>query len=372
MTSKKLHLVSFDVPYPANYGGVIDIFYKLKALKQQGIDVILHTYEYGRGQQPELEKYCLNIFYYSRNSFVKSYFSTDPFIVKSRANEELIDNLNSDNNPILFEGLHTTLPIVTKRLKQQRTYIRTHNIEHLFYKGLAKSESSIFKRNFFKQEAKKLKRYEKVLNEVNGAFTISPYEQHYFLKKYGDKCVYIPAFHNTEIHTDHTSNSKKVLYHGNVLVSENVKAALFLIDVYKDSEFEFMIASSSSNKEITREIEKYANIHFILLKDQEQLYKLFEETQINVLPTFQKTGIKLKLLNTLYQGKFIIANNFMVEDTGLENLCELANTKEEFLLKTKELLNQDFAIETRKERQKILESFNPVYGAKKIIETIFS
>tara|TARA_R110002073_G_scaffold89852_8_gene212593 strand:- start:25021 stop:26136 length:1116 start_codon:yes stop_codon:yes gene_type:complete len=370
--NKKLHIVSFDVPYPANYGGVIDVFYKLKALKQQGVDIVLHTYEYGRGQQPELKKHCSKVFYYPRNSFVRSYLSTDPFIVKSRASEVLIDNLNSDESPILFEGLHTTLPIITKRLKQQRTYIRTHNIEHRFYKGLSKSESNIFKRNFFKQEAKKLKRYERVLEEVDGVFSISPYEQKYFLKKYGDKCTYVPAFHNTKIYSNHKFNSKKILYHGNVLVSENVKAALFLIDTYKDSTYNLIIASSYRNKELGKEIEIYPNIEFKHLSNQEELYTLFEEAHINALPTFQKTGIKLKLLNTLYQGKFIIANDFMVEDTGLETLCERANTKEEFLEKSKTLLQKDFKDEIIKERRRVLENFNTTLGAKKIIETIFS
>ena len=27
-----VHIVSFNVPYPADYGGVIDVFYKLKSL----------------------------------------------------------------------------------------------------------------------------------------------------------------------------------------------------------------------------------------------------------------------------------------------------------------------------------------------------
>ncbi len=32
MPDKYLHIISFDIPYPPNYGGVIDVFYKLKAL----------------------------------------------------------------------------------------------------------------------------------------------------------------------------------------------------------------------------------------------------------------------------------------------------------------------------------------------------
>ena len=59
---------------------------------------------------------------------------------------------------------------------------------------------------------------------------------------------------------------------------------------------------------------------FQSLSNQKDLDRLFENAHINVLPTFQNTGIKLKLLNTLYQGKFVIANDDMIDHTGLESL----------------------------------------------------
>ncbi len=369
--AKKLHIISFDVPYPANYGGVIDVFYKLKALHRLGIKICLHTFEYGKGKQTELNKYCEEVFYYPRNSFVKSFLSTDPFIVKTRANEDLIQNLTLDNHPILFEGLHTTHPVLNNLLVGKKIFVRAHNIEHRFYKGLAKSESDVFKRNFFKREAKKLKRYEKVLMITNGVFTISPHEQEYFQEKYGDKCTYIPAFHDVEIHTKHSKKEECLLYHGNISVSENVKAALFLIDIYKDSNYRLIIASSYQNEEVSKEISKYHNIKFHHLINDDDLNRLFEKAHINVLPTFQKTGIKLKLLNTLYQGKFVIANDFMADDTGLESLCEKANTKDEFLQKTKEILEIDFVPSILEERKKILQNFSPTESAKKIVDAIF-
>ncbi len=30
-SGEHIHLISFDVPFPADYGGVIDVFYKIKA-----------------------------------------------------------------------------------------------------------------------------------------------------------------------------------------------------------------------------------------------------------------------------------------------------------------------------------------------------
>ena len=368
---KKIHIVSFDVPYPANYGGIIDVFYKIKSLHALGVEISLHTFEYGKGKQRELNKYCKNVFYYPRNSFVKSFFSISPFIVKTRTNKDLLNNLLIDEHPILFEGLHTTQPILDSRLKSKKTFIRAHNIEHLFYKGLAKSESNFFKRNFFKQESRKLKKYENVFQKTDGVFSISPLEQQYFKKKYGEKCVYIPAFHDTEKHTTLKSSENFVLYHGNLLVSENVKAALFLIDTYKNSDYKLVIASSHINSKISSSISNHKNMRFQHLQTETDLYQLFEKAHINVLPTFQNTGIKLKLLNTLYQGKFVIANDFMVDQTGLESLCEKATTKIQFLEKTKELFQKEFDPSTEKERRKILKKFAPKESAEKMLDMMF-
>jgi len=367
----KLHIVSFDVPFPTNYGGVIDVFYKLKALHEQGVEIYLHVFEYGRGEQKELLNYCKEVFYYPRNSFIKSFFSTSPFIVKSRGNDMLISNLNKDTYPVLFEGLHTTLPILKDSLKGRKVYLRAHNVEHRFYKGLEQSESNIFKRFFFRKESEKLKRYEEILKKIDGVFSISPIEQIYFNEKYGNKCFYIPAFYDATKHTTFKSKGNFILYHGHLLVSENVKAALFLIDIYKDSKYKLVIASSYKNTKVMSEISKYNNITFDSIKDENDLYRLFENAHINALPTFQNTGIKLKLLNTLRQGKFIIANDPMILETGLETLCEKANSKAEFLSKTAKLLNQSFEASFEEEREKLLANFDPNTSAKKIIRLIF-
>ena len=132
-----------------------------------------------------------------------------------------------------------------------------------------------------------------------------------------------------------------------------------------------MIASNYKNTEVITEVLKHENITFNSLTDENELNTLFENAHINALPTFQNTGIKLKLLNTLRQGKFVIANDYMVNETGLETLCEKANTKAEFLSKTANLFKQDFEVSFVEDRKKLLESFDSKNNAKKIINLIF-
>ena len=132
--------------------------------------------------------------YYKRKKSYKDLVSRKPFIVKTRSSKKLMNRLLLDKNPILFEGLHTTFPLNFTSFPERIILVRTHNIEHRYYDGLGKSETSKYKKAFFKTESKKLERYEVVLEKADHLLTISPYEHDYFAQKYGDKTVYIPAF----------------------------------------------------------------------------------------------------------------------------------------------------------------------------------
>ena len=367
--SKILHIVSFDIPYPPNYGGIIDVFYKIKELHKLGVKIYLHAYIYdNKTKQKELEKYCEKIFYYQRNSIIFSLFSLLPFRIKSRVNKELISNLKSINAPILFEGLHTIYPLLKFNFKD--SFVRTHNIEHLYFFGLAKSEKNILKKVFFKFEGLRLKIFERHLNKAKGIFTISPFEQNYFSQLY-KKSYYVPAFHESLEIKNNTKQGDFILYHGDLRVSDNIKAALFLISVYKDTSYKFVIATSAKEKSVLEKIKKHDNIFLEEIPTKEDLDILFTKAHINTLISFQKTGIKLKLLNTLYRGKHIIANSELIEDTGIENLCHLANSKKEILEKTAQLFKEKFSDVELQKRSKKLEDFNPKKSAKKIVDVIF-
>lgn len=369
--NKNLNIVSFDVPYPPNYGGAIDVFYKLKALNELGVTIYLHTYEYGRGIQEELEIFCEKVFYYSREKKINHLFSKTPFIVKSRANKELIKNLNNNNYPILFEGLHTTYPFLVNNFNNRITLIRAHNIEHYYYKGLSKSEENKFKKLYFSFEAFKLIKYQNILNKANYILSISPSEQEYFSVEFPSKSKYIPAFHqNSEIQSKE-GKGQFALYHGDINVADNLKACYYLIDIFSKSNHLLTIASNHTNTNLAKLIKKLDNIKFEKINNNSQLDKLIKSAHINILPTFQNTGIKLKLINALFNGRFCLVNNKMVLDTGLEKLCHISNSKEEFTHQINTLFQIHFSLKNKDSRKETLKTFNNINNAQKIIDLLF-
>jgi len=267
--------------------------------------------------------------------------------------------------------LHTTSPLISEVFNDRKILIRAHNIEHLYYKGLSKSETKINKKIFFKTEAKKLKTYEKIVHKVDRILTISPSEHNYFSKQYPDKAVYIPVFHQNSKVRKLSKKGDFALYHGDLRTADNIKAVFFLIDVFKQLEYPLVIASSFKNDSILAELDNYKDIKYVDIKNQDHMIELFDKAHINVLPTFQKTGIKLKLINTLYNGRFCVVTTKMVEDTGLESLCEIARTKEEFTKKVVELIDKDFTNIIVKKRDTTLKPFNVEVNAQKIIELIY-
>ncbi|MDX5586279.1 MAG: glycosyltransferase [Aureibaculum sp.] len=358
------------MPYPPNYGGVIDVFYKLKALHELGIEIYLHAFEYGRGKPEELDQICKQVFYYERNSSIVKVLSMTPYIVKSRSSDELTKNLKRIKAPILFEGLHTTYPLKNENFEDRKLLVRSHNIEHLYYEGLAKSESRIDKKIFFKIEAKKLSVYENILDKVDTILTISPSEHNYFRNRFIDKAAYIPVFHQNNKVKKLSKKGNFALYHGDLRVADNTKSVYFLMDIFKHLDYDLVIASSFKNHTIMNEIANYKHMRFVEIENQNHMLDLFEKAHINVLPTFQKTGIKLKLINTLFNGRFCVATTKMVEDTGLESLCEIGRTKEEFARKVVELINKDYTDIIVEEREKALKPFNTKINAQKIIDLL--
>jgi hypothetical protein len=87
--------------------------------------------------------------------------------------------------------------------------------------------------------------------------------------------------------------------------------------------------------------------------------------------SFQKTGIKLKLLHALYKGNFVIGNSYILEDTGLEILCFKADSKTDILKQTEHVFKQNLSVNT-KERVAVLNNFSPDKSAKQIVKLIFN
>ncbi len=374
MPDNHLHIVAFSIPFPANYGGVIDVFYKLKALYKAGIKIHLHCYQYDRPEARELNAYCESVNYYTRKTGFLSQLSLKPYIVESRQSEELLKNLLADDFPILFEGLHSCYYLNHKELQSRILIYRESNIEHDYYFNLFKSEKSIAKKAFFLIESLKLRLYQKQLKYSTKMLVVSQTDRDYLVRQFPEKeVVYLPSFHGNSQVESLPGKGDYVLYHGNLSVGENALAAEYLVkEVFNDIDIPLKIAGLNPSEFIKDLVSQYKNIELIANPIQPEMESLIRNAQINVLVTFQATGLKLKLLNTLYNGRWMLVNPEMLAGTGLDRLCEIAGSAYELKQKIKSLFSTEFDQDQLIARKELLrQRFSDEENAKKLIREVF-
>lgn len=369
-----INIISFDIPFPANYGGVIDVFYKIKALKEQGVKIYLHCFEYGREHSKELERLCEKVFYYERQTGFLNHFSSLPYTVKSRVSEELAKNLLSNDFPILFEVLHTCYLMNDERFKKRFKIYRHSNIEHDYYKHLAASEKSFLKRIYLNMEADRLRKFEKIISKADLILSVSTKDLEYFKKEYPNvRSEYLPSFHpNNEINIKEGKGGY-ILYHGNLSISENYEAALWLIkNVFSKINYPVKIAGLNPPEFLKIEINKFKNIKLIVNPSEEEMNSLIENAQIHTLYTEQATGLKLKLLNVLFRGRFVLCNDKMTAGTGLKasESVFICNTADEFIKSIEENFKIPFEGSLSSSRETQLENFSNKKNVEKLISLL--
>jgi hypothetical protein len=370
MPSTYIHIVSFNIPYPADYGGVIDVYYKLRALSQSGVRIILHCFEYGRKPSKELEDLCFKVYYYHRQSGLKYMLSSDPYIVVTRNANSMPKNLLGDSFPVLFEGLHTTGMLLQCVQAKKTTLVRAHNIEHEYYRGLSRATPHPFQKLFFRSESAKLKRYEKILEYADHILGIARHETSYFKKRYGN-ATFIPAFHRFEEVTSLTGTGTYILYHGNLGIVENSEMVLSLVrKSLSELPYRVIVAGKNPSPGFQKKIARFHNIQLVADPTDQQLDELITNAHINLLLTRQATGIKLKLLHALFVGRHCLVNPEMVEGSGLERLCTISTSDRELELQLHGLMTQPFDEVQISKRKKALMEFSNRAGAEKILRLL--
>lgn len=375
MPDKHLHIISFDIPYPPNYGGVIDVYYKIQTLHKLGIKIHLHCFEYpGRDRSVELNDFCEEVLYYPRKTGFRSALGMAPYIVSSRKSEELIANLIKDDHPILFEGLHSCYYIDDHRLRKRFKIYRESNIEHRYYFNLFKVDANFKNRLYFLMASAKLRLYQKVLRHADLMLAVSLHDTEYLQEHFPGKSIYhLPSFHANDHVSILPGTGDYALYHGNIEVPENEYAATFLITkVFNGIDIPLIIAGMKPREKFRKLAESYQNVMLVANPDDDKMFDLIRNAQVNILVTFQATGLKLKLLNTLYNGRFCLVNEAMTKGTNLETLCETGNTPEELRAKLKFLFTGEFKVEEANRRSEYLkERYDNLINGKKMVNLIY-
>ncbi len=371
-----LHIVAFDIPYPDNYGGVIVIYNQLRALHARGVKVILHCYQYGdRVPGPEISRYCHEVYYYRRSRSVIWQFSPLPFIMQTRRDYSLLRRLKRDNYPILFEGMHTSGFIWKRSLRKRQKLVRMHNVEWQYYESLSRLTpvTEPLKKAYFFVESIKLQRTEPlVVLHADELIAISSGDLDYFREMKANVHL-IPPFHGNDRVESQAGRGDFVLFHGKLSVPDNELAAIWLVEEVFSSDLgiPFIIAGMNPTDRLKEVVASRQHIRLVENPDEQEMNHLVSSAHINLLIANQSAGIKLKLVNALFNGRFCLVNDAMVSGSGLAKLCYVRNSAAAIRQTIEALVNAPFEQSRIDERRLVLETaYSNTENANKLISLI--
>jgi len=354
----KVHIVCLDAPSPPDYGGAMEMFHKIKALAEAGTKITLHYFDYKRERNTNgLEQYCEKIIAYKRKPVLNAATFSKPHIVASRINKQLIEQLNTDDHPILLEGIHGTGIIPFLKNRHRKIAVRLHNDEAVYYRHLAKTETNFFKKSYYAIESFLLKQHQQTLPQQALCLAITTADANAFKATYRLNHVFVlPPFLPWQQVSSQPGSGTYCLYHGNMSVAENEATAIWLIQqVFSTSLVPFVIAGKNISKTLQKAAAPFQNIRLQSNPAEDELNELIQQAHIHVVPDFNATGVKLKLLHALFCGRFCITNSRAV---ACNSTIAFAKTPQDYMGFIKSFINQRFSEAAVAEREGALRQYN--------------
>ena len=196
---------------------------------------------------------------------------------------------------------------------------------------------------------------------------------HYRQIFHAKNVAYLPPF----IGWDHPHCQEGIgtfcLYHGNLSVKENEKVATWLLqEVFVDLEIPFVIAG----KDPAAKLEKLAHWknHTCLVSNptEKEMYDLIQKAQINIIPSFTDSGIKIKFLYSVFCGRHCLVNETMTLGTPLGPACHIANGATAFKSILVQLFRKPFEEEEIRLRENLLHHhYNNQQTARRLIQWLW-
>jgi hypothetical protein len=273
-----------------------------------------------------------------------------------------------------MEGVHCTYPLIDERFKNRKCFVRLHNVEYQYYRDLSKTSSSILKKLFYWNESRLLHKYEAAIAKKATFWGVTEKDNNVYRNEFGCANIellplYLPEWEVSSLE----GMGNYCFYHADLSVDANHKAAVWLLEeVFQKIKIPFVIAGKNPSKKLVELAHLQSHTCLVANPSEKEMQDMIQKAHINVLPAFIHTGIKLKLINALFNGRHCVVNDAMVEGTSLAPACYTGTTANAFQELISQLYHQPFMPHEIEGRKRLFAGmFNNAENAKKQIGWIW-
>tara|TARA_B110000977_G_C11023931_1_gene472416 strand:+ start:154 stop:1329 length:1176 start_codon:yes stop_codon:yes gene_type:complete len=363
MESKKVLILAHKPPYPKVDGGCIAIAQILEAFIDLDVSVSFLCFETQKHPSEKLQKQP-KFTYKSisintevgpwsafKNLGKKASYFLDRFKHTAFENE-LINALQKNNfDLIVFESLFTSnyLETVQKHSSAKIVY-RSHNIEHQIWETQLVEEQNLLRKVYLKLQVKRLKNEEiKFWNKVDAISSISEKDSE-FIKQHSLKKVDTVGLYCNENHLLQKDRDNKVdFFHiGAMDWLPNQFGLNWLLDnvweLFRTNNptAELHLAGKGMSEKLINTKAEGVNNH----GEVADASAFMKAHKIMLVPLFSGSGIRVKIIEGMAQGKCIITTSLGAEGLSIKNKENIliANSKEEFIAQMQFCSNQPIRV----------------------------
>lgn len=330
--SLKILVVTPDFPYPANHGGRVDYYNRIRCFQEFGYEVDLISTvkeEIGEEHIGHMRRYVKSVTLVRRDISIRSLLSGLPLQMKSREGLKKI-SLSEKTYDVLWLESEYVLPIIENPdFKFKKSFLRIHNLESRYFVSLATSSMPHPSALFYFLEAYKFRRFNKRFSfSIDKRLYISSSEMKAAAGNYNN--FYLPpVYPEFKIQTAlQKREGKRVLFVGSLFMPNNRKSIDFFIQqvhplLLTHQEYEFVIIGSTRmdaalQQKLNAAYAGAANVRFLFDASDETILEYYSSSRVFVNPVFETAGIKMKVLDAIRHGIPVVSTNAGIEGTGLD------------------------------------------------------
>lgn len=323
-----------ELPYPANSGGRIYTWERLKQLKHNNIYLFALKNRDEKVELDELNKICCKVNIYERKG---RYFNSllnllKPYPVVSRFNSNMYRDINNLINEKKIDLIIIDIPEVILNCPFDNNIpkvLTQHNIEYKVFKNISQNSQNILKKIIYNIESIKMKKFEDKLYKsgiINAYTFISEDEMNEFQKIYTNtKSVCIPQGYDIKVKDVNKKDNKKIVFTGKMDYEPNVQAVKWFVkDIFPIIQAEvpqskFYIVGKAPTEEVT----KLSNKNIIVTGEVKDVQSYLQDANLCVIPLLSGGGVKIKLFEAIGNGNIVVSTSKGIEGTKFKNMEHL-------------------------------------------------
>lgn len=318
-----------DMPYPPVHGGRLDMYGRIRALKQLGftVDVVATV----KGDVPtwhlgELRAYVDQLLVCRRQNRFVDLLAPTPLQLESR---RCLKNvcLKHEYDVVILESEYVYRILENPQLKARHVVLRVHNDEASYFLQLAKSAFPRLTAVYYYTEAVKFKLMEaKLVSRMHNRMFISYEELKRFQSRYrSSNSIFLPPAIDVSPGSFRTRplNSRTVLFIGSLFMPNNREGITwFVTHVHprlQDLEgYNLVIAGNTKGKNLNwlRKLgDAYTRI--TICENPKELEQLYANSSVFINPVLHGAGVKMKVIDAIRNGLPVVSTKVGIEGTGL-------------------------------------------------------